>query len=151
MSIRGFASLIAVSPNILCDASPPGQLVTLWQVRLAGNPGTAEATARQPALFGASFSLGSRRGCPNASRETQNTFERRLQPVGVRGHYWTGSGRYRGTREDLVPLLTDPWCAVPFAVVVTRLLRAPDAAERFSQTTGAAYSLTRQAIGRLRA
>lgn len=63
----------------------------------------------------------------------------------------TGSGRYRGAREELVPLLTDPWCAVPLAVVVARLLRAPAATERFSQTTVAAYSLTESAIGRLRA
>jgi hypothetical protein len=50
-----------------------------------------------------------------------------------------------------VPLLTDPWCAVPLGVVVTRLLRNPAAAARFSDTTIAAYSLTPQAIHRLRA
>jgi len=63
----------------------------------------------------------------------------------------TGSGRYRGAREELVPLLTDPWCAVPLGVVVARLLREPAAAERLSQATVAAYSLTPSAIGRLRA
>jgi predicted ATP-grasp superfamily ATP-dependent carboligase len=63
----------------------------------------------------------------------------------------SGSGRYRGSREELVPLLTDPWCAVPLGVVVTRLLRNPAAAARFSDTTIAAYSLTPQAIHRLRA
>jgi predicted ATP-grasp superfamily ATP-dependent carboligase len=62
-----------------------------------------------------------------------------------------GSGRYRGSREELVPLLTDPWCAIPLAVVVARLLRAPQAAARFSETTVAAYSLTPEAIHRLRA
>jgi hypothetical protein len=62
-----------------------------------------------------------------------------------------GSGRYRGSREELVPLLTDPWCAVPLAVVVTRLLRAPAAAARFSDTAVAAYSLTPSAIRRLHA
>jgi predicted ATP-grasp superfamily ATP-dependent carboligase len=63
----------------------------------------------------------------------------------------TGSGRYRGSREELVPLLTDPWCGIPLAVVITRLLRNPAAASRFSETTVAAYSLTPQAIHRLRA
>jgi predicted ATP-grasp superfamily ATP-dependent carboligase len=62
-----------------------------------------------------------------------------------------GSGRYRGSREELVPLLTDPWCAIPLGVVVARLLRAPAAAARFSETTVAAYSLTPSAIHRLRA
>jgi predicted ATP-grasp superfamily ATP-dependent carboligase len=62
----------------------------------------------------------------------------------------SGSGRYRGSREELVPLLIDPWCAIPLAVVVARLLRAPKAA-RFSDTTVAAYSLTPSAIHRLRA
>jgi predicted ATP-grasp superfamily ATP-dependent carboligase len=61
------------------------------------------------------------------------------------------SGRYRGSREELVPLLTDPWCAVPLSVVVTRLLRRPATAARFSETTVAAYSLTSAAIHRLRA
>ena len=63
----------------------------------------------------------------------------------------SSAGRYRGSREELVPLLTDPWCAVPLGVVVTRLLRNPAAAARFSDTTIAAYSLTPQAIQRLRA
>jgi len=63
----------------------------------------------------------------------------------------SGSGRYRGSREELVPLLIDPWCAIPLAVVVARLLRAPEAAARFSDTTVAAYSLTPSAIHRLRA
>jgi predicted ATP-grasp superfamily ATP-dependent carboligase len=62
-----------------------------------------------------------------------------------------GSGRYRGSREELVPLLTDPWCAVPIVVVVAKLLRAPAAAARFSDATVAAYSLTPSAIHRLRA
>ena len=63
----------------------------------------------------------------------------------------SGSGRYRGSREELVPLLTDPWCAIPLGVVIARLLRNPAAASRFSETTVAAYSLTPQAIHRLRA
>jgi len=63
----------------------------------------------------------------------------------------SNSGRYRGSREELVPLLTDPWCAVPLAVVVARLLRDPETASRFSDTTVAAYSLTPQAIHRMHA
>jgi len=63
----------------------------------------------------------------------------------------SGSGRYRGSHEELVPVLTDPWCAIPLAVVVARLLRSPKAAARFAETTVAAYSLTASAIHRLRA
>jgi predicted ATP-grasp superfamily ATP-dependent carboligase len=63
----------------------------------------------------------------------------------------TASGRYRGSREELVPLRTDPWCAIPLSVVVARLLRTPEAAARFSESTLAAYSLTPAAIHRLRA
>src|SRR5947209_1947352 len=43
-----------------------------------------------------------------------------------------GAGRYRGTREELVPLWTDPYCAIPLAVVIARLLRHPQAASRFA-------------------
>jgi predicted ATP-grasp superfamily ATP-dependent carboligase len=63
----------------------------------------------------------------------------------------TSSGRYRGTREELVPLWTDPWLVIPLAVMVTKLLRAPETAARLSETTVAAYSLTPKAIHRLRA
>jgi predicted ATP-grasp superfamily ATP-dependent carboligase len=63
----------------------------------------------------------------------------------------SSSGRYRGSREELVPLLTDPCCAIPLAVVVARLLLTPQAAIRFTDSTVAAYSLTPQAIHRLRA
>jgi predicted ATP-grasp superfamily ATP-dependent carboligase len=62
-----------------------------------------------------------------------------------------GSGRYRGSREELVPLVTDPWCAIPLGFVVLRLLRRPQAAARLAETTVAAYSLTAPAIHRLRA
>jgi predicted ATP-grasp superfamily ATP-dependent carboligase len=76
---------------------------------------------------------------------------RRLDILREVGLLALSSGRYRGSREELVPLLTDPWCAIPLGVVVARLLRTPQAATRFSQTTVAAYSLTPQAIHRLRA
>jgi hypothetical protein len=76
---------------------------------------------------------------------------RRLDILREVGLLALSSGRYRGSREELVPLLTDPWCAIPLGVVVARLLRTPQAATRFSQTTVAADSLTPQAIHRLRA
>src|SRR5258707_7462736 len=57
----------------------------------------------------------------------------------------SGSGRYRGSREELVQLLTDPWCAIPLGFVVARLLLDPEVGARFSDTTVAAYSLTPQA------
>lgn len=63
----------------------------------------------------------------------------------------SGSGRYRTSREELVPLLTDPWCAIPLSVIVARLLHAPLAGATFSSTAVAAYSLTPAAIHRLRA
>ncbi len=63
----------------------------------------------------------------------------------------SGSGRYRGSREELVPLLTDPWCAIPLGFVVARLLRDPEVAAWFSDTAVTAYSLTPQAIYRVRA
>ena len=63
----------------------------------------------------------------------------------------TGSGRYRGSREELVPLLTDPWCAIPLTVVISRLLADPRAVANLSRSTVDAYSLTPQAIHRLRA
>jgi len=47
-----------------------------------------------------------------------------------------GSGRYRGSREELVPLLTDPRCMIPLGVVVTRLLWTPAAAARFLRNHG---------------
>jgi len=63
----------------------------------------------------------------------------------------TGSGRYRGAREELVPLWSDPYCAIPLAVVIARLLHDPEAASQFTASTVAAYSLTPAAIHRLRA
>ena len=61
------------------------------------------------------------------------------------------SGRYRGSREELVPLRTDPWCAIPLGVVVRGCcarLRQPRSSRK---QTVAAYSLTAHAIHRLRA
>jgi predicted ATP-grasp superfamily ATP-dependent carboligase len=63
----------------------------------------------------------------------------------------SNAGRYRGTQEELVPLWTDPYCAIPLAVVAARLLCAPGAAAGLSASTVAAYSLTPQAIHRLHA
>jgi hypothetical protein len=61
------------------------------------------------------------------------------------------AGRFRGTREELVPLWTDPPVVIPLAAVITKLLLAPENAARLSETTVAAYSLTPKAIHRLRA
>ena len=63
----------------------------------------------------------------------------------------TNSGRYRGSREELVPLWTDPCCAIPWAVVISRLLIDPHAVASLSRSTVDAYSLTPQAIHRLHA
>jgi glutathione synthase/RimK-type ligase-like ATP-grasp enzyme len=63
----------------------------------------------------------------------------------------SSSGRYRGAREELVPMWSDPWCAVPLAVVMARLLRSPKAAALLSDTAVTDYSLTPAAIHRLRA
>ena len=60
------------------------------------------------------------------------------------------SGRYQGSIEELLPLLTDPWCAIPLGVVAASLLRTPAAAARFSDGAVAAYSLTPSAIQRMR-
>jgi hypothetical protein len=70
-----------------------------------------------------------------------------LQEIGL---LVASCGRYRGSREELVPLLTDPCCAIPIGVVAAKLLRSPEAAARFSETTVAAYSLPPSAIRRLR-
>jgi hypothetical protein len=61
------------------------------------------------------------------------------------------AGRYRRTGEELVPLWTDPNCAIPLAVVVAKLMLAPESAAKISQSTVAAYCLTPKAIHRLRA
>jgi hypothetical protein len=61
------------------------------------------------------------------------------------------AGRYRRTGEELVPLWTDPSCAIPLAVVVAKLMLAPESAAKISQSTVAAYCLTPKAIHRLRA
>jgi glutathione synthase/RimK-type ligase-like ATP-grasp enzyme len=86
-------------------------------------------------------------GLLDAARRRQ----RRRDILAEIGLLASNSGRYRGTREELVPLWTDPWCIVPLAVVVTRLLLMPQAASKFADSTVAAYSLTPQAIHRLRA
>eukprot|EP01030_Chromulinospumella_sphaerica_P007688 gene7688-7517_t len=60
------------------------------------------------------------------------------------------AGRYRGTEEELVPLLTDPHCIVPLAVVLGGLLMSPTSGASLSRRTVDAYSLTPAAIARLR-
>jgi predicted ATP-grasp superfamily ATP-dependent carboligase len=63
----------------------------------------------------------------------------------------SNSGRYRNALEELTPLRSDAWCALPLAFVAARLLVSPDAGARFSRNTVAAYSLTPEALRRVRA
>lgn len=86
-------------------------------------------------------------GLSNAARQRHRRGDI-LREIGLLA---AGSGRYRGSIEELVPLRIDPWCAIPLAVVIAKLLRAPDAAARLAQTTIAAYSLSATAIRRMHA
>jgi predicted ATP-grasp superfamily ATP-dependent carboligase len=61
-----------------------------------------------------------------------------------------GSGRYRGSIEELVPLPTDPFCVIPLAVVLAKLLMSPTSSSRLSRHTIDTYSLSPTAIKRLR-
>jgi predicted ATP-grasp superfamily ATP-dependent carboligase len=63
----------------------------------------------------------------------------------------TSSGRHHGALEELVPIRRDPWCVVPLAIVIAKLLADPANAVQMSEATIAAYSLTPQAIQRLHA
>lgn len=63
----------------------------------------------------------------------------------------TSAGRYRDSREELMPLRTDLCCAIPLAVVASQLLWNPQAAAQLAASTVAAYSLTPAAIHRLHA
>jgi predicted ATP-grasp superfamily ATP-dependent carboligase len=60
-----------------------------------------------------------------------------------------GAGRYRGSIEELVPLARDPYCIVPLAVVLAKLLVSPAASEQLSRHTIDTYSLSPLAIKRL--
>jgi predicted ATP-grasp superfamily ATP-dependent carboligase len=62
-----------------------------------------------------------------------------------------GSGRYNGSIEELVPLTKDPFCAVPLAVVLAKLLMSPASSSRLSGHAVDTYSLSPSAIARLRA
>ncbi len=61
-----------------------------------------------------------------------------------------GTGRYRGSIEELVPLAIDPFCVLPLGFVLGRLLVSPASASEMSQRTIESYSLTPVAIERLR-
>jgi hypothetical protein len=62
------------------------------------------------------------------------------------------SGRYRNALEELTPLRSDAWCALPLAFVAARLLGSPDAGARFSRNTGGGcLHLTPEALRRVRA
>jgi hypothetical protein len=62
-----------------------------------------------------------------------------------------GSGRYRDAGEELTPLRTDPWSAVPFGLVAAKLLLNPASAGRMAAGTVRAYSLPATAVRHLHA
>jgi predicted ATP-grasp superfamily ATP-dependent carboligase len=62
----------------------------------------------------------------------------------------TSTGRYRGSIEELVPVARDPFCVIPLGVVLGKLLVSPASASALSRHTIESYSLTMEAIERLR-
>ena len=75
---------------------------------------------------------------------------RRRDVLGELALLASGLGRYRGAVEELLPLTTDPYGAAPLAVVLAKLLLSPDSASDLSRHTIGSYSLTRDAIERVR-
>ena len=63
----------------------------------------------------------------------------------------SNASRYRGSIEELVPLAADPFCIVPLAIVLLRLLASPASGPSLSRPTVDAYSLTPAAIEAVRA
>jgi hypothetical protein len=61
----------------------------------------------------------------------------------------SGSGRYRGTIEELTPVRSDWRSAIPLIAVAIRLLISPTASARMRADTVSHYSLTSETIGRL--
>jgi len=116
----------------------PGALL---QVSLGQNP-----PAQAPGRAGVVTRLGLM-GLLDAARQRN----RRRDVLADIAQLATGSGRYRSTQEELVPLWADPWVAVPLAVVTGRLLWRPADAARVSASTVAAYSLTPESVRRLHA
>lgn len=62
-----------------------------------------------------------------------------------------GSGRYRGSIEELVPLTKDPFFVVPLAVVLAKLLMSPAAPRGYPAMRSRPISLSPGATARLRA
>jgi predicted ATP-grasp superfamily ATP-dependent carboligase len=60
------------------------------------------------------------------------------------------SGRYQNSVEELIPLVRDPLCIVPLAIVLGKLLVSPASAANLSRHSIEAYSLTPAAIARVR-
>jgi predicted ATP-grasp superfamily ATP-dependent carboligase len=60
-----------------------------------------------------------------------------------------GSGRYRDAAEELTPVHTDPWSAVPFGLVAAKLLLNPASAGRIAASTVRAYRLQAKSVRRL--
>lgn len=75
---------------------------------------------------------------------------RRIDVLGDLLAQLTATGRYRGSVEELVPLRSDPYCAVPLAVVLAKLMQSPQSSATLARQTVEAYSLTPAAIDRLR-
>ena len=55
-------------------------------------------------------------------------------------------GVYSGGKEDLTPLMLDPFSQIPLFVVLVKVLFNPTTAQRLSAQTVADYSLTRKAV-----
>ncbi len=72
----------------------PAVQMTLWQVRQADNPGPAKAAGF---VLAPRTGLSSRRGRARmTAAETENSAQRRLQPVVARGHHGAGARRPPG-------------------------------------------------------
>jgi hypothetical protein len=60
-----------------------------------------------------------------------------------------GSGRYQDAAEELTPVHTDPWSAVPFGLVAAKLLLNPASAGCIAASTVRAYRLQAKSVRRL--
>jgi biotin carboxylase len=59
-------------------------------------------------------------------------------------------GVYRGSHEQLTPIVRDPPSIIPLALVAARTVAVPTATKRFTNRAIARYSITPEAIDRLR-
>jgi hypothetical protein len=63
----------------------------------------------------------------------------------------TGRGHYRGSQEQLTPIVRDPPSLAALEFVIARLLGSPESARRLSLATVSAYSVPPESIARVRA